>query len=133
VAINFDNAFGNHALALTLREKRADVLAANLANSDTPGYKARDVDFQALLKSAQDNPTYLTMTSPGHLNGAGGTGAGDFPELLYRTPAQPSLDGNSVEAEEEKSRYAENALAYQTSLRFLNGKITSLLTAIRGD
>lgn len=133
MAIDFDTAFGNHALALTLREKRAEVLAANLANSDTPGYKARDVDFQAILKSAQQNPSTLAATRPGHLNGAGGMGADGLPELLYRIPAQPALDGNSVEAEEEKVRYAENAVAYQTSLRFLNGKISSLLTAIRGD
>jgi flagellar basal-body rod protein FlgB len=133
MAINFDTAFGNHFLALTLREKRAEVLAANLANADTPGYKARDMDFQSLLRGAQGSSATLATTHSSHLNAVGGSGANGRPELLYRTPAQPSLDGNSVESDAEKAFYAENALAYQTSLQFLNGKISSLLTAIRGD
>jgi flagellar basal-body rod protein FlgB len=133
MAINLDKAFGNHALALTLREKRAEVLGANLANADTPGYKARDMDFQSILRGIQGSSAPLAMTNPAHLHEAGGSGAGGQPELLYRTPAQPSLDGNSVEDNEEKAHYAENALAYQTSLQFLNGRISSLLTAIRGN
>ena len=131
MAINFDKALGLHPQALTLREKRSEVLASNLANADTPGYKARDMDFQAILKQQSGlKMNHLETSHSGHvlpdqyqLNG----------KLMYRTPQQASLDGNTVESHIEHSKYAENAVQYQASLRFINGRFSGLLTAIKGE
>ena len=130
MAINFEKALGIHPQALALREKRSEVLASNLANADTPNYKARDLDFQSVLKQSMPENTVLERTRPGHvappdmLLGA---------QLLYRNPNQASLDGNTVEANVEQAKYAENAVQYQASLSFLNGRIAGLMTAIRGE
>ncbi len=132
---NIDAALGIHPHALTLRARRAELLAANIANSDTPNYKARDLDFRAVLGGLA-NPgaaagTGLTATQRGHL-GAEGEIAG-MGELLYRTPTQSSVDGNTVDPQLEYSQFAQNALQYQASLTFLSSRIRGLLTAIRGD
>ncbi|MGR9051429.1 MAG: flagellar basal body rod protein FlgB [Gammaproteobacteria bacterium] len=130
MAINFQNALGIIPQALTLREKRSEVLAANLANADTPNYKARDLEFHSVLKQVQPSNASLERTRPGHLAPPDVVlGA----ELLYRNPSQPSLDGNTVEAHVEQAKYAENAVQYQASLRFINGRISGLMTAIRGE
>lgn len=130
MAINFDTALSIHPQALKLREQRSEVLAANLANADTPGFKARDLDFQAVLKGELEQDLKLNTTHEGHL----------LPyrteleaSLRYRNPNQPSLDGNTVEEHIEEAKYAENAVQYQASLRFINGKFSSLKTAIRGE
>ena len=135
MAINFDNSLGIHQQALALREKRSEVLASNLVNADTPGYKARDLDFQSVLKQTL-NPTLqpsgqrLERTQAGHLAppqqllGA---------ELMYRNPQQVSLDGNTVESHIEQAKYAENAVQYQASLRFLSNKFAGLMSALRGE
>jgi len=131
MAINFDKALGLHPQALMLRENRAEVLASNLANADTPGYKARDMDFQALLKQqSQINSGSLETTHSGHLLPDQYQLSG---ELLYRTPQQATLDGNTVEDQIEQAKYGENALQYQASLRFINGRFSGLLTAIKGE
>jgi len=129
MAINFDKALGVHPQALILREKRSEVLASNLANADTPGFKARDMDFQAILKQ-QSISSDIEATHSGHL----------LPQdyqlnsnLLYRTPQQASLDGNTVESHIEHGKYAENSVQYQSSLRFINGRFSGLLTAIKGE
>ncbi len=130
MAINFDNALGIHPQALALREKRSEVLASNLANADTPGYKARDLDFQSVLKKSM--PTSITMarTQQGHFSpndrllGA---------SMMFRNPQQASLDGNTVESYIEQAKYSENAVQYQASLRFINGGFSGLMSALRGE
>jgi flagellar basal-body rod protein FlgB len=132
MAINFHNALGIHPQALILREKRSEILAANLANADTPDYKARDLDFKSVLKqSMAPEKNRLQQTQQGHLPPANTTTLGA--ELLYRNPQQASLDGNTVEAHIEQAKYAENAVQYQASLRFINNKFSGLMSAIRGD
>ena len=130
MAINFDNALGLHPMALALREKRSEMLASNLANADTPGYKARDIDFQSVLNQTLTTRVAVETTQSGHISpGQQTLGA----EVLYRNPSQPSLDGNTVETQVEQAKYAENALQYQTSLRFINDSFSGLMTAIRGE
>ena len=129
MAINFDKALGIHPQALAIREKRSEVLAANLANADTPGYKARDLDFKSILKQSLPEAQAMERTQAGHF----------APQqllesrLMYRNPNQVSLDGNTVEANVEQARYAENAVQYQASLQFLNNKFSGLMMALRGQ
>ncbi|MGZ4959911.1 MAG: flagellar basal body rod protein FlgB [Methylomonas sp.] len=130
MAINFNNALSIHPQALALREKRSEILAANLANADTPDYKARDLDFKAVLKQTLSGESGLKRTSQGHMD-AKNTVLGA--ELLYRNPQTPSLDGNTVEAHIEQAKYAENAVQYQASLQFINEDFKGLISAIRGD
>ena len=132
MAINFDKAFGVHEAALSIRAKRAEVLANNLANSDTPNFKARDIDFTTALQQARVTQTSaLKRTHEGHVDSQIGR---DIPGLSYRVPFQPDTgDGNSVDAQIEQAKYAENAMQYQTTLRFLDGKIKGLMSAIKGE
>jgi len=130
MAINFDAALGIHPQALALREQRSAVLAANMANADTPGYKARDLDFQSVLKQALPSALPVEQTRQGHLTGKG-SALGE--QLLFRVPQQASLDGNTVEEQVEQAKFSQNAVQYQASLRFINGKISGLMTAIRGE
>lgn len=130
--INFDSALGIHARALLLRSRRNELLASNIANADTPGFKARDIDFRRVLSDATGSEVSLARTSPQHLgmeSDAGIEGA----ELLYRVPNQPSLDGNTVDPDLEKSAFAENALRYNASLTFLDRKFRGLLLALKGE
>lgn len=130
MAISFDRALGIHPLALKLRDQRTEVLAANLANADTPQFKARDLDFLSVLNGASNKSLELTTTHDHHQDdGQLGLGA----DLLYRVPSQPSLDGNTVETEEEHVRFAAHALQYQATMRFLNDDFAGLKTAIRGE
>jgi flagellar basal-body rod protein FlgB len=126
-----DPIFGIHGFALALRSQRMQVLASNLANADTPGFKARDLDFQELLSGETGKPLPLAVSHATHLaTGAdGGLGAG----AKYRVPLQPSLDGNTVDAQMDQARFAENALSYQVSLTLVNSRLGSLLTAITGN
>lgn len=136
--ISFDSAIGIHEQALLLREKRSEVLAENLANVDTPNYKARDIDFNSILR--QETATggadpgagamRLVTTDHSHLQPNGGL---DSPPLLYRVPTQPSADGNTVENQVEQAKFSENAVRYEASYTFLNGSIKGLLTAIKGQ
>lgn len=130
VAINFDNAFGNHPQALRLREQRSELIAANLANADTPNYKARDLDFQSVLKGVQSPAFNLSVTQPTHVASVSNP---DGVETKFRIPAQSSLDGNTVESQQEQVRFTENALQYQISLQLLNSRIAGLKSAIKGD
>lgn len=130
MAINFDTALSIHPQALALREKRSEVLAANLANADTPGFKARDLEFTSILKKTMPPAVDMERTQPGHLAserlllGA---------NLMYRNPYQASLDGNTVESHIEQAKYSENAVQYQASLQFISGDFSGLMTAIRGQ
>lgn len=131
---DLNQALGIHQQGLLMRSKRAELIAGNLANVDTPNYKARDIDFKAVLQRIHSNETHnrLATTQRGHISGADQIG-GTSIELLYKAPTQPSLDGNTVDGQLEKAAFAENAIQYQASLRFLSGKIKALLTAIRGE
>lgn len=126
-----DNLFGIHATALKLRASRAELLAANIANADTPNFKARDIDFKQALRLAANNSGDMVTTNARHITSAGTSKMGA--EIMYRIPSQPSLDGNTVDLQTERSAFLENAMMYQASLRFLNGKISGLITAIRGE
>lgn len=130
MAINFNHALGIHPQALALREKRGEILAANLANVDTPDYKARDLDFKAVLSQTMGPSAGLERTQAGHIQGRNMVLGAD---LLYRNPHQASLDGNTVEAHIEQAKYAENAVQYQASLQFINNKFSGLMSAIRGE
>ncbi len=123
--------FAQHVAALKLREYRHQVLSSNIANADTPHYKARDIDFAQALKTAQASSVRLGRTNEGHLAGSNAARPGGA-ELQYRLPTQPSLDGNTVEADVEQAAYAENAIRYRASLNFLDGSIKTLRYAIRG-
>ena len=128
--ISFDNALGVHPQALKLRARRTEILASNLANADTPGYKSRDFDIDKLLRQSQGETLPLRTTRPQHIKDPLGDAE---PRLLYRIPNQASLDGNTVEEHIEQAKFAENALRYQASLRFINGKISGLMLALRGE
>src|SRR5690606_1715019 len=127
----FDSALGIHESAFKLRARRAEVLANNLANADTPGFKARDVDFKAMLNKAAGGQLPLEQTASGHLplNGSAGE---DF-ALAYRTPHQMSIDGNTVEDQVEHAEFMKNALAYQASFTLLNSKFKGLSKALTGQ
>lgn len=129
--VNIDKALGNLPGNLTLYSQRSDLIASNIANADTPGYKARDIDFRAVLAKAGGDNVRLATTNPGHLplDGTRATGA----EPLYRVPLQPALDGNTVDAHVEQSEFTQNAVRYQSTLTFLNGRFKSLLLAIKGE
>ncbi len=129
MAINFSNALGISEQALMVREARAQVLANNLANADTPGFKARDVDFRQVLRAAADASEHrLQRSHPRHLSGAGGV-IGQ-PPLQYRAPTQPSIDGNTVDPQIEMAEFARNALDFQASLTFIKSRFSGLKSAI---
>ena len=131
--ISFDRAFSIHDDALLLRGRRSSVLASNIANVDTPNYKARDFDFTTMLKRAneqQSGGVMLASTHSGHMAPRHGTGDAD---LMYRNPLHPALDGNSVDAHVEQAKFAENAMLYQASFSFLNGKVNGLMKALKGE
>ena len=130
MTISIDSALGIHADALRLRERRTELLAANLANADTPGFKARDLDFKAVL-AQQGSAARLATTDAGHIHEANGTPA--HAQLMYRVPSQSSLDGNTVDPHLEKAAFAENTVRYQTTLMLLGSKISGLMSAIRGE
>ncbi len=131
MAISFESALGDHEKALRLRTLRASTLANNLANSDTPNFKAQDLDFRKMLDQEISNSTSLTRTNSQHLQGE--TEASPSDELLYRIPQQPSIDGNTVEDQVENAEYMKNALAFQASFEFLNDEFKGLQSAIRGE
>jgi flagellar basal-body rod protein FlgB len=133
MAISFDKALGIHEQAVNVRVQRAEILANNIANGDTPNYKARDIDFQSILQGVQDGqqPLKMARTDTGH---SSGLVSPDFTaELMYRIPTQPSVDGNTVDVQEEMARYSKNAVDYQASFEFLNKKFKGLSNAIRGE
>ena len=122
-----------HPRISTAFSLRARQRIGHLANIDTPNYKAKDLDFkQALNQKMQAASGFdMSTTQNRHIDGSGfSTNEGD---VLYRTPQQPSIDGNTVEDQIEHAEYMKNALAFQASFQFLNSKFTGLRTAIRGD
>ena len=121
--------FGIHSQALALRARRAEVLATNLANADTPGYQARDLDFAAVL-AEQGEQGAMQVTDVRHL---GGVDADFDYALRYREPLQAALDHNTVDVQAERAAFTDNAMRYQASLTFLNGRIRGLMSALRGE
>lgn len=133
MTINFNKAFGIHEQALDVQSRRSAVLANNIANADTPGFKARDIDFRQALQNAMhaNQSPGLARTDSRHFSG---NSRYLSTEQQYRVPMQPDTgDGNTVDANVEQAAFAQNAIQYQTSLTFLNSKIRGLLTAIRGE
>lgn len=129
--ISFDSALGVHPQALSLRSQRAEILASNLANADTPGYKAKDIDFKSIMANASEQSgTSLRRTHANHIQVGSATGTA---ETVYRVPNQSSLDGNTVDGQLEKSAFAENALRYQASLTFISGKFKGMMAALKGE
>ena len=123
--------------AINLRAQRQQLLASNIANADTPNYKARDMDFSKSLQSALDRnqppTTALTKTNPAHLDGnADGTAGTDGTTLVYRTPLQPSADGNTVDMDVERNQFADNAVRYEAGLTLITSQIKDMLAVIQG-
>lgn len=127
-----DKLFGVSPAVLALRSKRFELISANLANADTPGYKAKDIDFAQALSQMQQQREGLgnRQTHSRHFSSES-MGFGTQP--LFKVPAQPTMDGNTVETDKEHAAFMDNAIRYQASLNFLNGRIKSMLTALRGE
>ena len=128
-----DDALRFHQTALNLRAHRQQLLAGNIANADTPNFKARDIDFSSALQgalSAHSGNFGLMVTSARHLGSSAESLAG--PRVLYRTPHQPSLDGNTVDMDVERAQFADNAIHFEANLTFISGQIKTMLAAIQG-
>lgn len=128
-----ERAFSIHDDAMMLRSRRSSILAANIANADTPDYKARDMDFAAMMKkvqSGQQSHFEMSRTNQHHLSA---TVQQVDPDIKYRNPLHAALDGNTVDMHAEQARFSKNAVEYQTSFSFLNSKISSLKLAIKGQ
>jgi flagellar basal-body rod protein FlgB len=110
--------FGIHGMALELRSQRMGLLTSNIANASTPGYKARDIDFNAALQSEIAGATQDKATKRA---------------TLYRVPVMPSLDGNTVDMSTEQVAFSENAMGYSTSLSFISGRVNTITRAIKGE
>lgn len=132
MAINFDKAFGIHQHTMLIRAKRAEVLSSNIANADTPNYKAKDVDFGQMLKNAKSKMSQSSMaiTHDKHFK-IPSTGQS---ESLYTIPNQPDTgDGNTVDVQKERNKFIENSMEYQASVRWMSGRIKGLKKALSGQ
>ncbi|MFO1336634.1 MAG: flagellar basal body rod protein FlgB [Burkholderiaceae bacterium] len=121
------------AQALTLRAERQRVIASNIANADTPGYAARDLDFSTALKAATDQlpgAARMATTQAGHMALPGAASPGEA-ALRYATASQTSLDSNSVDMDRERASFAENSVKYEATLRFINGHVRTMLDAMK--
>lgn len=125
-----NQALGVHEQALQVKSHRLEVLAQNIANADTPHYKARDIDFKAVMNQAQQQQTSIKATHSGHF----GMGQGlDADGMRYRTPFNTSFDGNTVEMSVEQAQYGKAAADYQATLNFLENRVSGIRKALRGD
>jgi flagellar basal-body rod protein FlgB len=124
----FSNAFGIHERALGVRSQRMEVLARNIANADTPNFKAQDVDFKAMLKEAKAD--YISSTHEKHF---AGIQEGPDNGMRFRTPFNSSFDGNTVEMSVEQAQYGKAASEYQATLQFLENRIGGIRKALRGE
>ena len=134
--INLENAVGIHEKAMRVYAERSSVLASNIANADTPGFKARDIDFRSVLGQAKDTMGHARQMQATHTRHFGMAtdkhNNSDF-ELMYRQPLQASLDGNTVDTQHEQAAFTENSMRYIASMNFLTAKFKGLRTALRGD
>tara|TARA_R110002167_G_scaffold199597_4_gene402854 strand:+ start:293 stop:679 length:387 start_codon:yes stop_codon:yes gene_type:complete len=117
-AKDMPDLFGINGTALQLRSQRMGVLASNIANAGTPGYKAKDIDFNAALQAAEGGTDVSSA-----INKA----------TLYRVPVMPSLDGNTVELQNEQLAFSENAVGYAATLEFIRGRVDTVTRALKGD
>jgi flagellar basal-body rod protein FlgB len=131
--VGLDSYLGVHADALKLESRRTEVLANNLANVDTPGYKARDIDFKTALAAAGSPEGGVTMTTTDSKHIAVNPTSDGGSALKYRIPLAPSLDGNTVDSQQEQAAFADNTVRYQATLTFINSSLRSLMTAITGQ
>ena len=132
--------------ALVLRAERQRIIASNIANADTPGYAARDLDFKAAMNDVFGSNRNIPMTTANSSNGlvtvhprnirlpglAGGT-VGTTSRLAYTSQSQPTADSNSVDLDRERANFADNSVRYEATLRFINGRSKTLLSAIQGQ
>ena len=125
----FDSVFGIHERALELRSQRMEILSRNIANADTPNFKARDLDFSKVLSETKDSQA-IQATHAGHI---GGSGLSRTADMVYTIPFNSSVDGNTVELSVEQAKYGKAAAEYQTTLRFLEGGMSAVRKALRGD
>jgi len=128
--INFDNVFGVHDNALLLFERRTQLLSENIANVDTPNYKARDIDFDQVLQNTRNETVKLKATHKGHIDLSQNAFSED---IQFREVEQSAADGNTVDLQKEKAAFAENAMRYQTTMHILTRKISGLKNAFRGE
>lgn len=129
-----DSAFQFQQTALNLRASRQELLASNIANADTPNYKARDIDFASALQGAlsgRSDQLPLTATAPGHMAGSAGDSMMGA-QVQYRTVLQPSADGNTVDMDVERAQFTDNSLNYEASIRFISDKVKDVLAALQG-
>src|SRR3989338_3430870 len=129
-----DDALHFQQTALNLRAARQELLASNIANADTPNYKARDINFSSALQNALAGTAAelpAIKASPMHLDGNSGASILGSP-VMYRKPVQPSADGNTVDMDVERAQFADNALRYEGSVRFVSEQMKAMLTAIQG-
>ncbi len=133
-----DQAMQFNEAVLSLRGQRQQIIASNIANADTPNYQARDIDFTKALKGAISraggaaSATALATTSGAHLSAGTGSSSGVTAPMMYRMPHQGSIDGNTVEMDNERNQFADNAIRYEAGLTLISGQIKGLLAAIQG-
>lgn len=128
-----DNHFFFHTQALNVRTERQQMIAANIANADTPHYKARDIDFGKALQGAlagRGDGLTVARTAPGHLPGLS---VGASPELMFRTETQSAVDGNTVEMDVERAQFSDNAIRYEAGLTFVTGRLKGLIDAMQSS
>lgn len=125
----FENVFGIHESALKLRERRLNVIAENIANTDTPSYKARDVDFKSVMRSTQAGIKEMATTHGSHINAS--TSGKDG--LVYRNPLNPSADGNTVELSVQQSEFGKESARYTATMQFIENRIGGVRRALRGE
>ena len=141
---NMTNVLDFQAKALVVRSERQRVIASNIANADTPGYAARDVNFKDAMESALGNETSLTpsapsggladgRTHPQHIPLQSTTGSLGAAKLDYAMQSQPAMDGNSVDLDRERANFVDNSVHYEATLRFINGQSKAILSAIQGQ
>ncbi len=133
MANDLDTHLQFHAQALNLRAMRQQLLASNIANADTPGYKARDIDFSKMLQDKladRAQSPQVAQTAAGHA--APASQGIDQAAVQYRTVLQPSIDGNTVDMDVERAQFAENAIHYEANLMFINSQLKSMLAALQG-
>jgi len=135
-----DNYLSFNETALSLRSQRQELLASNIANADTPNYKARDIDFSSALQGALvrsgASGSPLATTNAGHIATPAGAADGktlpDGTPVLYRTVKQGAVDGNTVDMDTERTQFADNGLRYEAGITMLNQQIKNMLAALQG-
>ncbi|APZ42983.1 flagellar basal body rod protein FlgB [Acidihalobacter ferrooxydans] len=130
---SINQALGPFPQILQLEAKRAQLLASNIANADTPNYKARDLDFKAAMQAIEGKQSHLPLAPPAAGPTLQPTGSVSQPVTMYQVPLQPSLDGNTVDLQRNEAQFGENALRYQATLTFLGSRISGLRKALTGQ